>query len=109
MADPLRSVKMSIINNAKGRARRKGVAFAITIDDVDIPDVCPIFGMKLKKNKGFSQDNSPTLDRIRPDLGYVPGNVVVLSHLANTIKSTATSADLYMVADWLHEQEKRFK
>ena len=46
---------------------------------------------------------SPTLDRIVPSLGYVPGNVVVISHKANSIKSNATAAEIRAVADWLDD------
>lgn len=42
-----------------------------------------------------------SLDRIVPSLGYVPGNVAVISHRANRIKSDATADELRAVADWL--------
>ena len=38
------------------------------------------------------------MDRIRPKLGYVPGNVVVVSHKANAIKSNSTITELVEVA-----------
>ena len=39
-------------------------------------------------------------------LGYVEGNVVWISALANRIKSNATEKELYAVADWLHHKRK---
>lgn len=39
-------------------------------------------------------DGSPTIDRIINDLGYVKGNVIVISWRANRIKSDATLAEL---------------
>jgi hypothetical protein len=48
-----------------------------------------------------SGDTSPTVDRLRPELGYIPGNVIVISHLANRIKSTASSMQVLQVAQWM--------
>lgn len=40
------------------------------------------------------KDNSPSLDRIDPTKGYVPGNVQVVSFLANRAKSNLSDAQL---------------
>ena len=70
---------------------------------------CPYFTeIKLdwnNKKKGITQE-SPTLDRIVPEKGYVDGNVEIISSKANTIKSIGTSNDLYRVADRLYEHER---
>lgn len=42
-------------------------------------------------------DGSPTLDRMVPSLGYVRGNVTVISAHANRIKSDASLAELRRV------------
>ena len=49
-------------------------------------------------------DNSPTLDRIIPERGYVKGNVVVISALANRIKTNANVRQIELVAEWLRKQ-----
>jgi hypothetical protein len=69
--------------------------------DVSVPDVCPVLGIPLKvvSGKGFT-DNSPSLDRIVPSLGYVPGNVVVISMRANRIKSDASLAELKKIVEF---------
>jgi len=46
---------------------------------------------------------SPSLDRIDPKKGYVRGNIIVLSHLANTIKSHATPDELETVAAFVRQ------
>ena len=45
-------------------------------------------------------DNSPSLDRIVPELGYIPSNVVVISYKANAIKRNATPQEIRRVADF---------
>ena len=96
----------ALLVNARARAKQRGVAFDLTLEDVSIPDVCPVLGLEIRKGvPGASggSDNSPSLDRIRPELGYVPGNVVVVSHRANRIKQDATADELELVARWLRK------
>lgn len=85
-------------SDAKRRAFRQRIPFKLTPADIDIPKVCPVFGMPLEKGVGNTCDTSPTLDRIIPILGYVPGNVVVVSNKANRIKTNATPNEIYRVA-----------
>lgn len=91
-----------LLANAKRRAKRYGVPFSITVDDVSIPYRCPVLGIKLYSNWGANHptDNSPSLDRIVPELGYVPGNVVVISMRANRIKADANIGELQDVATY---------
>lgn len=80
---------------AKLRARQKGLPFNIELEDVEVPSHCPIFGIELRWGCGKRQkDESPTVDRIIPSLGYVKGNVKVISWRANRIKSDATLQEL---------------
>lgn len=89
------------LNNARTRAKRKGVPCTITIDDVPpIPDTCPVLGIPLRINNTAAQGDSPSLDRIVPELGYVPGNVMWISNRANSIKNDATPTELRAVADF---------
>lgn len=87
-----------ILIKAKQRAAIKNVDFEITIDDILITDECPLLGIPLIISKGHPSQNSPTLDRIIPDLGYVKGNVWVISHKANRIKNNATLPELERIA-----------
>jgi hypothetical protein len=84
---------------AKHRAKAKNIPFTITPNDIVIPPTCPVLGIPLQRGCGKSgpTPNSPSLDRIVPTRGYVPGNVVVVSHRANTIKNDATPDELALV------------
>ncbi|WP_285401044.1 hypothetical protein [Luteibacter sp. ME-Dv--P-043b] len=70
-----------------------------------IPDFCPVLGLPLYRNSGGAAQgpNSPSIDRINPALGYVRGNVKVISSKANAIKSNATPEELLRVAAYYQE------
>jgi hypothetical protein len=87
---------------AKQRAKKKGIRFSIKSSDIVVPEKCPVLGVRLKRGKDKRPlPTSPTLDRIVPSRGYVPGNVVVISSLANRIKSTANWEQVIAVGTWL--------
>jgi hypothetical protein len=98
-----------MLARAKQRARDKGLEFDLTAADVVIPSVCPILGMPLEHKKGSpgGAHNSPALDRIDNTKGYVRGNVIVISHLANMMKSSATPEQLLKFADWVYSSYPR--
>ena len=86
-----------LYSSAKRRAKVKNLDFNIEKDDITIPDKCPILDINLVVGDEYAHDNSPSLDRIIPEKGYVKGNVIVISHKANSIKNNATIADLEKV------------
>jgi hypothetical protein len=86
-----------LIYAAKDRAKRNGIPFNITHKDIQIPHCCPFLGIKIFPGVGKMTDNSPTLDRIQPDLGYTKGNVLVISNRANRLKNNATLEELELI------------
>ena len=65
------------------------------------PDKCPVFGEPFaERGVGFSRW-SPSIDKINPALGYVRGNIQVLSVLANCMKRDASPEELNKFADWV--------
>jgi len=58
----------------------------------------------LETAEGKVSDNSYSLDRIDPSKGYVKGNVEVISHRANTLKSNATIEELEKVIQYMRKQ-----
>lgn len=90
-----------LLSLAKTRAANKDLPFNITEEDLHIPTHCPVLGIKLIRGltkKGATMDNSPSLDRIVPHLGYIKGNVEVISTRANMIKNNATPEELMTIA-----------
>jgi hypothetical protein len=49
--------------------------------------MCPYLNVGFELGMGRNHPRSPSLDRIIPDLGYVSGNVRIISLLANAMKS----------------------
>ena len=99
------------LHNARTRALRDNVPFNLTLQDlVEIAtDRCPIFETAFvwggaKMGKGRTRPDTPTLDRILPELGYVKGNVAFLSYRANRIKDNGTMQEHYNIADWIWNQ-----
>lgn len=78
---------------AKDRAKLKNVEFNITWEDIEYVDICPILEIPLNwgetSNEGGRNIDTPSLDRINPSLGYIKGNVKIISTLANMMKSSA--------------------
>ena len=91
-----------LFKNAQSRARRKKLPFNITLNDIVIPKNCPVFpSIELCHDNNKTQDNSPSLDRIIPELGYVKGNIQVISHRANTVKSCGSIEEHLAVIDYI--------
>jgi len=91
---------------AKYRAKGKDIEF--TIEESDIPEMgtmCPVFGLPFDisvRDYRETTDNSPSLDRIDPKKGYVPGNVWIITYRANRVKSDATAEEHVLIAAAMH-------
>lgn len=91
--------KHKIWQRTKKRAKENRTTFRLTIFDIpDIPDICPILGIKIQPNdKAGPIDSSPSIDRIVPNLGYVPGNIRIISNRANRLRADATVKELELL------------
>lgn len=100
----------TLYKSAEKRAKEKKLDFDITLEYLIsiASDECPIFKTNFVwgyDRRGYSGE-SPTLDRVFNNLGYIKENVVFISKKANTAKSSYQYQDLYKLADWLHDKEK---
>ena len=89
--------------NKKNTCARDGKhEWGIEFSDLVWPTHCPALGIELNYVEGGkggrSHDNSPSLDRLNSSRGYVKGNVLVVSCLANRIKNSSTPEQLARVA-----------
>ena len=93
-----------LLSRVKVRAKQKGIVCEIDVSDVQIPEFCPVLGIRLawgKGQRGWRNMGSPSVDRIKPQLGYVKGNVRVISNRANHLKGNGTIEELKAVLDYM--------
>jgi hypothetical protein len=97
--------ELLLYKSARQRSAKEGSVCSITLKDIrDVwpsDNHCPILGIKLV-GQGKTKPESPTLDRIHPDRGYVVGNIAVISYAANRSKQNITDPNVFnKLADWL--------
>jgi hypothetical protein len=87
--------RMKMLWQAKATANRKNIPFDLEECDIIIPTHCKYLGEPLTQSLGEGVIWSNTsLDRINPALGYVKGNIEVISRKANSMKNMATVDEL---------------
>lgn len=101
-ADP-KNIKAYLLKNAKARATQKELPFDITEEDIILPEICPVFKRPFDRN---DRRTGYSLDRITPELGYVKGNIQVISQLANAMKWDSTPSERLLFAEWILSTER---
>ena len=79
-----------MLNVARKRAKKMGVFYNLKESDLIMPEKCPLLEIPIYISRGLATDNSPSLDRIDNTIGYIPGNVAIISRLANMMKLSAS-------------------
>lgn len=91
--DPEKRLIQCLGSIRKGEKVRTGkIEFNLRLEDLKpVPEICPYLRIKLThiRGKGHVWTNS-TIDRIDNTKGYIPGNVRIISRLANTMKAHST-------------------
>lgn len=65
------------------------------------PKKCPVFGTAfVERGSGFHKW-SPSIDKKDPKKGYVPGNIQIISMMANCMKRDASADELLAFAAWI--------
>lgn len=96
----------SIFSSAKARALKKGLEFSLVLKDIVIPDVCPIFGIKLIKGDNKREDGSPSIDRIDNSKGYSKDNIIIISWRANKLKGESSHEERVKILEFYRKYEK---
>jgi len=91
--------KAMILYRARQSAKIRGLICTLMVEDIpEIPEFCPVFPwIRLQYRVGAGmgcRPESPSIDRIDNSLGYVPGNVRIISDRANRLKSNATLGEI---------------
>lgn len=94
----------ALLGRAKGSAKKRGIDFTITIEDLvclwqEQKGKCNYLNVDLilpLRTNDYLKDKSPiysaSLDRIDSGLGYIPGNIQFVSRLLNFAKNSYDSA-----------------
>lgn len=96
-----------MLSRAKNGATSRGLEFTITEADFDcLPTHCPVLGLELKYPDAQPKQGDSaiaSLDRKDNSKGYIPGNVFIISHRANTLKGSISLAELEALLKYMKE------
>lgn len=98
------TIAFDLLCSARKRAKESKLPFNLELSDIVVPKFCPILGLPLERNKKFMKDNSATLDRLIPKMGYIKENVTVISLKANRIKNDATLEEIEKIYLWMKKK-----
>lgn len=88
-----------IWDRAKQSAQQRGLEFNLDVEDIIIPEYCPLLNIKLTfKFTSETRDSYYSIDRIDSTKGYIKENIQILSLKANTMKNSATREELLTFA-----------
>lgn len=100
-AEPVAWLEANLVN-LKSRCKRDGTPFDITAEDLSVPTVCPILDVTLVFGGGVKNPHGPSIDKLDPALGYVRGNVAIISKLANRLKGECVDPAVFRrIADYV--------
>jgi hypothetical protein len=93
-----------IFYGIKYTCKKNRIPFNLSVDDIVVPEVCPVFGTPFVFGIHL-HPRAPNVDRLRPALGYVKGNVRVISRRANLIKNdSVSSGEILAVARYMERE-----
>lgn len=102
------NVARSILNRSRVRAKSKGWEFSLTIEDIIIPEICPVLGIPLKVHEGIRgdgrHDGSPSIDRFNSSKGYTKDNIRIISWRANCLKKNGTVEEFEAILKYMKNE-----
>lgn len=89
-----------LLRRAEESAKARGLTFNLTIDDIHLPESCPLLDILMFfDSENPRHDGTPSIDRIDNSKGYVKGNVWIISRKANVMKNDASLEELATFAE----------
>ena len=95
-----KNILVEMFDGAKRRAKTNNIPFTIEIEDVIIPTVCPVLGLPFSFDE---KEMSPSLDKKINELGYIKGNVFVVSKRANRLKNDASIDEIRKILKYMEQ------
>lgn len=91
--------RKKMLQQAKNRCNRKNLEFNLDLNDIILPQVCPLLEIPFVVGTKDNYEYTYSLDRIDSSKGYIKGNVWVITKLANSMKNSATKKQLNVFAN----------
>ena len=110
--DPIDKARISLLYNSTASAKKRKIPFNLDpeyMKSLDFPHTCPVLGIPIHYESKERNDYSPSLDKFYPELGYVQGNVQIISWRANRIKSDATPEEWIKIAQWCKHEDIKMR
>lgn len=93
--------KAMYFSRKKQNCRWNKIPFNLTYEDIEWNEVCPVFGTEIDWLATKMNENSPSMDRMDSSLGYIPGNVCIISWRANRIKNDGNRQEHLQIARYI--------
>lgn len=90
----------------KANSKNRGIPFTLDFGYLTFPETCPILGIELDYFNEEQKANSPSFDCVHPELGYVNGNVFIISMRANRIKNDGSAEEHLAIAKYIQQTPK---
>ncbi len=95
-----------ILYDIRCRAKRKNILFDLVAEDLVVPEICPVLGIKLSSGAGLGKNcrgraESPSVDRFDNNKGYTKDNVRVISLRANQLKSNGSLEEFERIVKYM--------
>ncbi len=91
-------VPRKVLMQCKNRALRKNIPFNLTLEDIFVPEICPLLEVPFIIGTLNNYEYTHSIDRIDNAKGYVKGNIQIISKKANSMKNNATKEELITFA-----------
>lgn len=110
----LQYILRALLSKAKKRAKKASLPFDLTLEWLETMVIshCPITlqpidWLKEEVANGMPGPNSPSIDKNKPELGYVQTNCAIVSYRGNMIKSNGTIDEHRRVVQYMAAQQLR--
>lgn len=100
-ADDLSRAIMECFRRKRQNAKVSKWGWDLSYHDITWNMVCPVLGLELDWFAEARKENSPSFDRVDPKLGYIKGNVQIISARANRIKNDGTAEEHRLIAAYM--------
>lgn len=94
---------LNLFQGAKNRSIEKNLPFDLTKQWIDenLKEYCPVLNLKYLYCQGKPVYESPSIDRLLPEKGYLIENCRIISFRANLLKNDATLEQINQLIDYL--------